>query len=89
MKSSNSFLRRLGPDPHENGRITPALDGCPDIWELADGTFAIIGEDITNVARSGLPQTAGCGADERIVRIPRQTLVRAKADIPDREKTAN
>ncbi len=30
-----------------------------------------------------LPPSAGCGPDERIVRIPRKTLVLAKRDIPD------
>ncbi len=77
------FLRRLGPDPHENGQHTFALSGCPDIWELDNGDFAIIGTDITEVA-GDLPVSASCGADERIVRIPRTTLVGAKRDIPDR-----
>jgi hypothetical protein len=31
-----------------------------------------------------LPPTAGCGPDERIVRLPRNLLVNAKRDIPDR-----
>lgn len=78
------FLRRIGPDPHENGAKTPALDGCPDIWELADGDFALIGIDITMEAMPLLPATAGCGQDERIVRVPRRILVGAKGDIPAR-----
>jgi hypothetical protein len=77
------FLRRLGPDPHANGAQTEALAGCPDILELADGDFAIIGMDITDQGRSQLPATVSCGPDERIVRIPRKTLVLAKPDIPD------
>jgi hypothetical protein len=36
------FSRRLGPDPHSNGALTAALQGCPDILELEDGDFAII-----------------------------------------------
>ena len=78
-----NFLKRLGPDPHANGAKTYALHGCPDIWELADGDFAIIGTDFSSAA-SQLPPTAGCGPDERIIRIPRKTLVMAKSDIPDR-----
>lgn len=35
--STPVFLRRLGPDPHANGAQTPSLQGCPDIFELADG----------------------------------------------------
>ena len=76
------FLRRLGPDPHANGAKTISLNGCPDILELATGDFAVIGVDITQDARSHLPPTFGCGPDERIVRIPRKTLVLARPDIP-------
>jgi hypothetical protein len=76
------FLRRLGPDPHLNGEQTIALAGCPDILELATGDFALIGADITDAARSQLPATVSCGPDERIIRIPRKTLVLAKPDIP-------
>jgi hypothetical protein len=76
------FLRRVGPDPHESGARTYACAGCPDIWELDDGDFAIIGTDISGLA-SVLPLSASCGPDERIVRIPRKTLVLAKPDIPD------
>jgi len=77
------FLRRLGPDPHAGGVRTIALRGCPDIWELANGDFAVIGIDITDTAQAKLPPTAGCGPDERIVRIPRSLLVGAKQDIPN------
>jgi hypothetical protein len=77
------FLRRLGPDPHANGAKTYACDGCPDIFELADGDFALIGSDITEIAADKLPASASCGRDERIIKIPRKTLVLAKKDIPD------
>lgn len=80
-----NFIRRIGPDPHAGGFKTAAANGCPDILELADGDFAIIGTDITAVAR-GLVEAvpgAGCGHDETIIRIPRRTLVLAKRDIPD------
>lgn len=76
-----NFLRRLGPDPHANGLQTPALDGCPDIWELEDGDFAVIGIDITTKAVPVLPATAGCGSDERVVRVPRRILLAAKNDL--------
>jgi hypothetical protein len=78
------FKRRLGPDPHANGAQTPCLDGCPDILELDSGDFAVIGRDITGEAIPSLPASAGCGPDERVVWIPRKTLVLAKKDIPDR-----
>ncbi len=76
------FKRKLGPDAHAAGAQTRALLGCPDIWELDSGDFAIIGIDITEKAKPHLPPTATCGPDERIVFLPRQTLVLARVDIP-------
>jgi hypothetical protein len=78
-----NFVKRIGPDPHANGAQTYACQGCPDIWELEDGDFAVIGTDMTFEA-ANLPPSANCGPDERIIRIPRKTLVFAKSDIPDR-----
>ena len=77
-----NITRRLGPDPHANGAQTSSLQGCPDILELEDGDFAIIGVDITHAATRRLRFSANCGPDERIIRIPRKTLVLAKPDIP-------
>lgn len=76
------IIRRLGPDPHEGGKQSAAARGCPDILELESGDFAIIGIDITDAAKASLPASAGCGPDERIVRVPRATLVLARPDIP-------
>jgi hypothetical protein len=75
--------RRLGPDPHENGMRTAGLCGCPDIFELESGDFALIGRDITGTLSRHLPSSASCGPDERIIEVPRRTLVLAKADIPN------
>jgi hypothetical protein len=83
MKAQSKFLRRIGPDPHANGAQSVACSGCPDIWELENGDFAVIGTDITAAAVPKLPPTAGCGPDERVVRLPRGLLVNAKRDIPD------
>ena len=77
------FKRRLGPKPHENKAQTPSLYGCPDILELETGDFAIIGRDITATALNRLPPGASCGPDEKIIVIPRKTLVLAKKDIPE------
>jgi hypothetical protein len=77
------FLKRLGLDPHANGAPCSDTAGCPDVWELADGDFAIIGIDITDASIPKLPPTAGCGRGERIVRVPRNVLVNAKRDIPN------
>jgi hypothetical protein len=51
--------------------------------ELDDGSFAVIGEDITDqIGRRPLAD-AKCAANERIVRVTRATLISAKQDIPD------
>jgi hypothetical protein len=78
-----NFTKRIGPDPHANGAKTSALLGCPDILELEDGDFVVIGTDVTADAKPHLAFGANCGPDERIIRIPRRTLVLAKADIPN------
>ena len=76
-------LRRIGPDPHAGGAQTAALHGCPDIFELENGDFAIIGQDVTSKIAGELPPGATCGSDERIIAIPRKTLVLAKPHIPE------
>lgn len=81
-KDTYNFLGRIGPDPHANGAQTPCLDGCPDILALEGGDFAVIGKDITDEVRGRLPATVGCGPDERVIWIPRKTLVLARPDIP-------
>jgi hypothetical protein len=84
MNMPIEFRRRIGPDPHAGGVRTIALRGCPDIFELESGDFAIVGMDITAAAAPKLPPFAGCGPDERIVLVPRRTLVLAKPDIPNK-----
>jgi len=81
MNAQPMFLRRIGSGLQGYCQQTV---GCPDIWELADGDFAVIGTDITDTAAPKLPPTAGCGPGERIVRLPRNLLVNAKQHIPDR-----
>lgn len=76
-------LRRIGPDPHAGGAQTPALQGCPDLFELETGDFAVVGKDITAEVANQLPPGASCGPDERVVVIPRRTLLRAKPYMPD------
>jgi hypothetical protein len=78
-----NITRRVGPDPHANGAQTSSCQGCPDILELDNGDFAIIGVDITDAAKGNLRFGASCGPDERIIRIPRNTLVAARSDIPE------
>jgi len=56
---------------------------CPDIFELSGGSFAVIGTEATATLEGELPPDAARADHERIVIVSRETLVRAKADIPD------
>lgn len=58
-------------------------DTCPDIFELSDGNFAVIGTEATAALDGELPPDAARADYERIVVVSRETLVRAKVDIPD------
>lgn len=73
-------MRRIGASPRERGSLTG--DTCPDIFELSDGNFAVIGTEATASLDSELPTDAARADHERIVIISRETLIRAKADIP-------
>lgn len=77
-----SLRCRLGRPPHEIA-ATSGSGGCPDIWELDNGDIAVIGKDMTPAYRSRLPEGVSIVPDERLVVIPRATLLAAKADIPD------
>lgn len=73
--------RRLGKCPRQRGSMNNAT--CPDIFELSDGSFAVIGTDRTEELEGVLPTDASRAHDERIVVITRETLVAAKGDTPD------
>ncbi len=73
--------RRIGASPAQRGSLSGS--NCPDIFELSDGSFAIIGTDRTDLLEGSLPADASRGAHERIVVITRETLLRAKSDIPE------
>lgn len=56
---------------------------CPDIWELEDGSFLVIGTDRTEELRKFANKDGVyLDDDERIVVIPRHTLVSARNNIP-------
>lgn len=73
--------RRVGSTPSERGSLDNGT--CPDIFELNDGRFAVIGTDATDEIEAFLPPDAGRASYERIVVITRETLIHAKRDIPD------
>ena len=79
---SATLLRRLGKSPHELG-VTSGNASCPDIWELDNGDIAVIGTDLTSSYTGRLPAEVSVDPGERLIIIPRQTIVAAKTDIPD------
>ena len=74
------IVRRLGRTPQERGSLNNGT--CPDIFELDDGRFAVIGTDLTEDLDGKLPPGSARADYERIVVITRETLVYAKGDIP-------
>ncbi|MGH3622582.1 MAG: hypothetical protein ACRDQ5_12435 [Sciscionella sp.] len=82
-----TFARRLGISPYEpgdnGGTRTQKAGGCPDIWELSNGDFAVIGRDLTAAYQSKLPGDVSVRSDERLVVVPREMIIAAKVDIPD------
>lgn len=77
-----TFARRWGKSPHELGN-TSGDGSCPDIWELTNGDVAVIGQDLTDVYRGQLPEGVSIDPGERLVVIPRSTIIAARTDIPD------
>jgi hypothetical protein len=76
------IIRRLGTPP--SARKSVSNTTCPDVFELSDGRFAIIGTDMTDALDGLLPPDAARADYERIVVVTRETLLAAKPDIPDR-----
>lgn len=79
--SAFRITRRLGDPPSLRGSGTG--ETCPDLFELSNGDFAIIGTEATADLDPHLPPDAARADYERIVVIDRDTLIRAKRDIPD------
>ncbi|WP_179200215.1 hypothetical protein [Streptomyces sp. NRRL B-24085] len=77
----SQIIRRIGVPPSARG--SQGGGNCPDIFELADGSFAVIGKDVTEQLDGELPADASRADYERIVVITRDTLIRAKGDIPE------
>ncbi len=76
-----NIARRLGSPPSARGSASNG--SCPDLFELTDGRFAIIGTDMTDDLDGLLPPDASRADYERIVVVTRETLLAAKRDIPD------
>ncbi|MFE6753698.1 hypothetical protein ACFVDQ_08880 [Streptomyces sp. NPDC057684] len=75
------IVRRIGASPQQRGSVSG--QSCPDVFELSDGNFAIIGTEATALLEKELPPDASRADYERIVVVSRETLVRARPDIPE------
>lgn len=73
------FLRRLRQDERNASAYGRT---CPQILELKNGDFAVVGADMTAEAIPAMPPGPGVSPNERVVRIPRHVLVDARCDIP-------
>jgi len=73
-------IRRLGTAPRDRSgpKCGSSLD-CPDVFELSNGDFAIIGLDVSESMT--LPADAGRSATERVVMVPREVLLAAFNDL--------
>jgi hypothetical protein len=80
--SQADFRRRLGRSAQELG-LSSSSSSCPDIWELDNGDFAIVGRDVTAAYSGRLPEGVSLAAGERLVVLPRAMVLAAKRDIPD------
>ena len=72
------IVRRLGSTPAQRGST---LGNCPDLFELDNGDFAVIGTVIDHT-RLGLPPDAGVADHEVTVIVPRAVFTDARRDIP-------
>jgi hypothetical protein len=73
------FIKRLG------GNKQNLCEGgyhCPQILEMENHDFAVVGTDITDEAIPAMPPGAGVGPKERVIRVPRQVFIAARAEIP-------
>jgi hypothetical protein len=77
-----NFRRRLGKSAHELG-TTSGNASCPELWELDNGDVAVIGTELTAAYAGRLPAGVSIDPGERLVVVPRSTIISIKADIPD------
>jgi hypothetical protein len=77
--SASNINRRVGLSPRARGSLTNGT--CPDIFELIDGNFAIIGTDRTAELRDRLPVDAAVATYEKIVVITRDAFLAAAKDL--------
>ncbi len=73
------FKRRLGENRPPQCQLGHS---CPQILELNNGDFAVVGTDITEEAIPAMLPGLGVGPKERVVRVPRGVVVAARPEMP-------
>lgn len=73
-------VRRLGQAPRDRGCHSNST--CPDVFELDDGGFAVIGA-LTDPVTLRLPEDAVAAPREAVAVIPRDVFMHAMDDLPD------
>jgi hypothetical protein len=77
LDAARLHVRRLEPEEVALRRQSPAHQ------QLSDGDFAVIGTAAAEALERELPADAARADYERIVVVNRETLIRARADVPD------
>jgi hypothetical protein len=70
--------RRVGLAPSQRLDCTSS-GNCPDLFELEDGDYAVIGRDVSFAL--DLPTDAGRSESERVVVVPRAVMLAAARDL--------
>lgn len=73
---TSEIARRPGKSPLELNN-TSSGPTCPDIWELDNGDFVVVGHEVTDVYEGRLPQGLSVAEYESLIVIPRSTLISA------------
>ncbi|MER7641494.1 MULTISPECIES: hypothetical protein [unclassified Streptomyces] len=76
------IVRRIGLPPRS--RDSHSGSTCPDVFELTDGRFAVIGAEKTAEVREARPDMRELNRHEIVVVVDRRTLACAKDFIPDK-----
>lgn len=72
--------RRIGTTPQQRGSLSGQT--CPDMFELENGNYAVMGTALEEDASVRLPEGVVLKPGERIIIVPAVLLADAKPDIP-------
>jgi len=76
------IARRIGLPPRKRGSHCGST--CPDVFELTDGGFAVVGTEKTAEIQQAYPNMRKLRPREIVVVVTRETLACARPFIPDK-----